>query len=368
MFYKNKLKKGFCMNTKQSLQLLSCVGLTLLLPQCDWFGGQAEKKAAPASASSAVKEEKAAEASGDILVTIGGKVHGYVHDLDDYFEKIFAIQPMYRQFVETQPAMKKELAQGFFAEKILNQWVSENKVDQSAEYKKDLDEAVQMVKQQLAVKYFQEKYPTDVPVSEVRSYYEENKENPGIKMSEGGIATMAVKFSSEQAAQDFLTAVQGANVDFEKTAKDKDLKVKNYNTVSDKSFNVPEPVRTKVVAVTKFPSVMVVKADDTTWEVVKAFKKEEAQYVPFDQVKDQIVEFLKQQKMAKQFEFDGPVMSKIRKDLNVQINTDALDRISGGAKEQAPKQPAPKQPRAKQVSPAKSADANVDAMPQEQTA
>lgn len=344
------------MNTKHSLYMC-CLGLTLLLPQCNWFGGE---KAASGTTESAAAQSGSETPSGvsEVLLTIGGKAHGYAHELDAYFEKIFAIQPAYRQFIEAQPNMKKELAQGFFTERVLGQWVAANKLDQTPEYKKDFDEGVQMLKQQLAVKMFQEKNPVEVSAADIRKYYDDNKEQQGIKQSEGGVATMAVSFSSEKAAQEFLDAVKEANVDFEKTAKDKKLTPKNYREVSDKRYDVPAPVRKKIAETTKFPSAALVKIDDKNWEVIKAFKKEEAQYVPFEQVKDQIAEFLKQQKMMQQFEFEGPAMTKIRADLGVQVNTEALDRLSGVKKEQAT--PESKE-RTSAASPMKSADAGESA-------
>lgn len=352
------------MNTKHSLYIC-CVGLSLLLPQCNWFGGQKASTEATESGAASTGSETPSGIS-EVLLTIGGKAHGYAHELDAYFEKIFAIQPAYRQFIEAQPNMKKELAQGFFTERILSQWVAANKLDQTPEYKKELEDGIQMLKQQLAVKMFQEKNPVEVSAADVRKYYDDNKEQQGIKTSDGGIATMAVSFNSEKAAEEFLDAVKGANVDFEKTAKDKKLTAKNYREVSDKRYDVPAPVRKKVAEITQFPTVALVKIDDKNWEVIKAFKKEAAQYVPFEQVKDQIADFLKQQKMMQQFEFDGPVMTKIRKELDVQVNTEALDKLSGAKKEHAQED----KERTSAVSPMKSADASasVETDAQEQVA
>jgi hypothetical protein len=350
------------MNTKYSMYI-GCIGLVLLLPQCNWFGGQS---ASTESETGSAQTSESSSGTSEVLLTIGGKAHGLAHELDAYFEKIFSIQPAYRQFIEAQPNMKKELAQGFFTERILNQWVAKNKIDQTPEYKKELEEGIQMLKQQLAVKMFQEKNPVTLSAEDVRKYYDENKEQQGIKTSDGGVATMAVSFGSEKAAQDFLEAVKAANVDFEKTAKDKKLMAKNYREVSDKRYDVPAPVRKKITEITQFPSVVIVKVDDKNWEVIKAFKKETAQYVPFEQIKDQIADFLKQQKMMQQFEFDGPVMRKIREELGVQVNTEALDRLSGAKKEQASAQPV--EDRASAVTPVQAADASTSAPVESETA
>lgn len=313
------------MNSHRSASLAVVTASLLFLPQCDMFKKQCASETSTGTG--------ATSESGQALLTIGNNVEATVEGFEGWTEKFFTAQPQYKQFVEMNPELKKNLAESYLTERTLKAWVVNQGIHNTEEYKKELNDIIELGKQQLAAKYFQEKNPSTVTAADVRKYYDENKDVPGIKINDGGVATLSVKFAKQADAQAFFDAVKDASVDFEKAAKDKNLMVKNYKEVHSKRFDVAEPVRKQLEGVKKFPSVILVKVDDNNVEVVKAVKKEEAQYVPFEQVKEQIEGFLKQQNMANMFQFDSAEMQKIRKDLDVKVNTDAFEKAAGIKKE-----------------------------------
>ncbi len=75
-------------------------------------------------------------------------------------------------------------------------------------------------------------------------------------------------------------------------------------------------LRAKLVGLTRFPTIELVKAGDVWW-VVKAHNKEDAQYRPYADIKPSLEEYLKKQKQMEVFEkaIDG-----YKKEYTIEMN------------------------------------------------
>jgi len=318
------LKKGQFMKSKISVSL-SLVSL-LALSGCDWFGAKKPEGSATAASPESVKTDVPQQPKGEVLLSLNDKVLLTVPEFEEEMAQFLELQPQYKQMMAFMPDAEYQIFSNVKSERILDEWANKNKLAERADFKKELEKIVKLGRRQLAVKYFVEAHPISVPASDVRKFYDENKTMyPDLQVSKGGIQAKGVKFDTKDAAQAFKDKVAGG--DLEKIAKDDKHTVKNFKGVSDKSFEIDEAVRTKLLEFKKFPSEVVVVAakdkDKEVFWVIKAQSKEEPKYVPFDEIKDKIEEFLKEQKKGEMFMKE---LEKLQKELGITEHKDYFDR------------------------------------------
>jgi hypothetical protein len=293
----------------------------VVLPQCDLINTKKDTSE-PSHANQAAQQS--AGISGDVLLTIGGKPAITSVQFEKYMNDILEAQPQLQQLIAIMPDAEYELFKNMVNEEALKTWVINNKIDQKENYKKDLQMLQDFGARQLAIKYFQESHPTaKVSETEMKKYYEENKNSiPEFTLSRGGINAQGVVFDKSADAQAFLAKVRDQKIDFAKAAKESNLTVREFKQVNEHSFDVDAPIREKLGAISKFPSFDVITAKDKTW-VIKAKNKDAAQYVPYEQIKPRLEQFLNQQKAGESFAKD---IETLKKDLQITEHRDYFDR------------------------------------------
>lgn len=313
------------MKSKVSVSL-SLVSL-LALSGCDWFGAKKISDSASVASTESVKTD-VAQPKGEALLSINGKVLLTVPEFEEEMAQFLDLQPQYKQMMAFMPDAEYQIFSNVKSERILDEWANKNKLNERADFKKELEKIERLGRRQLAVKYFIDAHPVSVPASDVRKFYDENKTvYPDLQVSKGGITAKAIKFNTQDAAKAFVDKVSAAGADFEKAAKDENLTVKNFKNVNDKSFEVEDAIRKKLLELKKFPSSVEVvtakdKDKDIFWVVI-AQSKEEPKYVPFEEIKGKIEEFLKEQKKGEMFMKE---LEKLQKDLNITEHKEYFDR------------------------------------------
>lgn len=325
-------------------QLLSVpVACLLVLSGCQTDKNEKNVPVSPAS-ETYVPTSKPSAPVGEVLLTIDGKPKLTVDDFDRYKDQFFAIQPQYKQILQFMPAAEQvridqNIFQNMVTEALFQEWVAKSGIDKRKDYQDDLNMIMDMGKRNLAIKYYQEENPVKITDDEVKKFYEDNKDKmPELMESQGGVNAQAVKFETEAAAKDFLAKVKGG--DIETAAKEAGLTVEDLKEVNQMSFNVDTPLRQKLLDLKTFPSDFYVKVNDTTFYVVHATGKDKPEYVPFEQVKMGLENYLKQQKM-------GDMITKgaeeLKKKYNVNENmkyfTQKMVEAEKAAQEKQAKQP-----------------------------
>lgn len=294
-----------------SSALVACL---MLLPGC----GSQETVETKHEATSAAPTQQSAPSS-EVLLTIDGKAKITLNDFNQYKEQFFKIQPQYQQILQYMPQTEQiridqNIFQNMVNEVLFEEWVEKNGIDKRADYQNDYKLILEMAKRNLAFKYYQEEYPVKISDDEIKKFYEDNKDKmPELMESQGGIHAKAVKFESETDAKNFLAKLKEVQGDIEKAAQESAYKVEEFTQVNQMSFNVETPVRQKLLETKNFPSDFQVKAGDKAYYVVRAISKEKPVYVPFDQIKAGLENYLKQQKM-------GDMLTKSAEDLKKKYN------------------------------------------------
>src|ERR1700689_423734 len=108
------------------------MGLLVLLPQCDWFSKSAEKNADAPSTTAATPQ------GDEVLLTINGQPRITVAKFEEYMATVLEAQPQLKQLLAFMPDAEYELFKSMSNEELLKAWIEKNKIDQQANYKKDL--------------------------------------------------------------------------------------------------------------------------------------------------------------------------------------------------------------------------------------
>ncbi len=261
-----------------------------LLPSCavwDWvkeklgMGKPVAEKVEPQSGSSGTHN------TTDVLVTMGGKpiitVESFQQEKQELFESNPRLKAMLAFMDEKQ--LDRNLIDGLTHQAIVDKYVIDSKIDQSKEYQQELERMSKSIRHMLNAKFFGQGIKVAVSDSEVKDFYEENKDTiPELMLSKGGIKTDALMFGQEAAAKEFMQKVQAHRGDMQKAAKEAGMadKVKAFNLVNEQSIGIDPALRDKIVALKSVPTVELFKIDDKAFWVVSASKKEESRYIPFN--------------------------------------------------------------------------------------
>lgn len=349
------------MERKQYSLLVVALASLAILPQCEWF--EAKKSAETSSATgvetqattgaktAAAPTKGTGKMDSEVLITMyDSKVpKADINDFKEYVDEFLEAQPQYKQIFDMMPGAEEQIFDGLKNELVLAEWIEKNGINKTAAYRKDEEKIAKFGRRSLNVKYFQEAYPVKVTDAEVRNYYNENKNSiPQLVLAPGGIAAQAVMFDNKAAAQAFYDKVKDTKVDFEAAAKEANLAVKDLGEVNNQSFNVEGTMRKKLLELKKFPSVELIEINDTSFAVVKAMSKKEAQYVPFEEVKAGIENMLKQQKVAEALNKE---LDKLAKEYKVVVNKDYFERKN---KAKTPEVPAQQEAPTKTAAPMRS--------------
>jgi len=259
-----------------------------------------------------------------VLVTVDGVPAITLKSFEEEVEKLVEADQRMQMALQFQPDLKYKLLTDEFVNRlVIDKYIAENKIDQSEEYKKDLERALTQIKRALDVNYFFKAHPVKVSDSEVKKFYEENKDQvPGILISAGGTLASGIKFDKEDAAKAFYDKVKGKSKEFDEISKKEGLtdKVQDFKLVTDKSIDMNATLRTKIMALKRFPAVEMVKVSDKELWVVNAPSKEEKQYIPFEEIKDRLKGALEQKKQMEEAE---KIINSLKGKYNIVIDEEA---------------------------------------------
>lgn len=328
------------MNRKlQKKILIGGVLVTLsFLPGCalfDMFKGKSAESGVTAEGRS---EAAAAPLTGEVLVTMKGKPVITTDTLAVEKEKFLKANPQIRQALAFMPDPKefdRNLVDGLIGQKIADEYVASHKINETAAYKVELQDLCESMERVLNAKYFGEHLTVSVPDSEVKAFYDNNKDKlRGVMTSPGGVMASGIEFDNNAAARAFAARAKTAPGGFKKTAQDDGLnaKIKDFKLVNSQSMGIEPVLRDKIVAMKTVPAVEVVEANGRFW-VVNATTKEEPKFIPYEQVKDKLKQELEQNKRVELFEKE---INKLRQEYGVELNEDYFR--SAAPQEEMPEQ------------------------------
>jgi hypothetical protein len=306
-------------------KLLGGVIVTLaLLPGCwitDMFQSKAKEGVMQREESAAVP---AVAMTGDIIVTMNGKPIITSTILEAEKENIFKSNPQIKAAIAFMDpkVLDRNLIEGLVSQAVVDKFIEDAQLNKSSEYKAELKDAYKAIERMLNAKYFSQKFKVSVSDSELKNFYEENKDKiPGLLVSQGGIAATGIQFDTDAAAKAFMAKVSSPTlVNFKNAAQESGLtaKIKDFKVVSNQSIGMEPALRDKIVAIKTAPSIQLISADKAHW-VVFAASKEDAKYRPFEQVKDGIMQELEKNKRGELFEKE---INRLKKEYSVIINED----------------------------------------------
>jgi len=350
------------MQLKQTSFLMLSASL-LFLPGCDLLKQKEEKastSAKPVAQSSAQKEQAGIDAQqgapvGEVLVTLydGKESKATVKDFELYMEEFLEAQPQYRAIIEFMPGAKENIFEGMVNELLLTEWAHNNKIDQKKEFLADLDKIMKYGKRSLYVKYFQDAHPISVSAGEVRAYYDENKNAiPRLMVTPESVKARAAIFKDKAEAEAFYNKVKDGKSDFVAKAGEDKATVKDLGEVTAQSFEVDGQLRKKVLEAKKFPAIELITLADNTNAVVEILSRTEPQYVPFDEIKDEIENVLKQQKGA---ELLMKELEKLKQEFKLNVNKEYFEREKTAKEQQMQQQQGQEEAPAREQAPKPSA-------------
>ena len=283
----------------------------LVLPGCDLFK----------SSSSANVDSSSMIASDDgsaVLVLIEGKPVVTQKMFDSHYDQLIAMNPQLQQFAAIMPNIKRNILDGLVHEKIVLWNAEKMGIHETEDYKNELAQAMRAAKVNFAAKNFEKQMvgPIEVTEDDVKQAYDARKDTE-LLISKGGISADGVEFSSKEKATAFLEKAKTSAKNIKAVAGTE--KVKEFAPISEFSFDIDEAVKSKVLGITKFPSVVMVESSDKKFWVIAATSKKESQYRSYDEVKEQLKPAVKNEKGMKAF------MAKIedlKTEYNVVINED----------------------------------------------
>lgn len=264
----------------------------LILAACDRTGKES-------TGASAASSQGSTAPTGDVLVTIGGKPAVTTKEFEEYYEQVLEQQPQLKSFAQFMPDLKENIFNTLVSQKLIEHWADDRKIAETKEYQDDYDTALTNIKRGLAIKFFQQEHPVDVSDADVKKFFEEHKDTM-YASSPSGVSAIGVSFDNDAAARAFLAKAQAPKADITKLAQAQSLAARNFGRVNASSQHIDKALLDKILAINKFPSVQLVKVNNTFW-VIEAKGKEEAKYFPFDQAKEDARQRLQAERMGKMF-------------------------------------------------------------------
>ncbi len=301
---------------------LLMVGSIVLLPSCglmDWlkekFGGAPTTPAAPTNMAARVED------GSPILATMDGKPLISQNMLEAEKKKLIEANPQMEAMIALmdENQLNRNLVDGMASREIIRKYVRDKKVNETEKYQKDIEMAMNQVRDLLNTRYFMDDFKAKVTDSEITKFYDENKDSiPNLLLSRGGIASVGVPFNTDEDARNFMVKVKELKNNIERAAKDANLaeKVKDFNLVNAESIGIEPGLRDKIVAIKTTPSLHKFKIDNEFW-VVAAARKEDAKYRDLDSVKSEIKQLLEKDKTMKVVEEE---VSRLKNEYRVELN------------------------------------------------
>ena len=264
-------------------------------------------------------------AGEEVLVSVGDQPLLKLQELRQYIAEASTRDQNMAIMAQVAPNFEEIIFErAAFPRLIFNEWAKREKIAEKEEYKKEREKVMRVVKDMLNQERFVKAHVAEVTDSEVKKFYDENKDKePGLMVNAGGVETKAVKFESAAKAQEFHNKVHSKGGNIEAVAKDHNLKLVDLGKVSAMT-RASEAVKNAVLASKSHPALLpVINDGGQAFWVVKVFKREPVQYFPFEQVKAQLKEHVMARKIA---EVVQQLIAKYEKEYGITINRSYFDR------------------------------------------
>lgn len=309
------------------------LALLVVLPGCDWFKSDEEVQIKEAvervsdqleavedmvQGISVIPEE---DLTGDAIVTMDGKAIVTVNSLESEKEKLLEANPQIRTMLAYMDPVQldRNLAEGLTNQVMLDRAITEKGIDQKTEYKKELREGFKAVERMVNTKFFTQGLKVRVSESDVRTFYDANKnEMPNLMVSAGGVKATGVVFDTDAEAQAFAAQVKAQNNNMQGAATAQNIadRVRDFAAVSAQSVGIDDELKGNIVGITQFPSTKVfTMADKSVW-VVTVTGKEEPQYQDYKTIKAQLKDYLEKEEQGKAFDKE---MNKLKSRYNINV-------------------------------------------------
>lgn len=313
----------------------------ILLPGCaplDWLSGKKTEQVAGVDELNEANAEAVScprtstgEASevqeGEVVATMGGKTLLTSSMVETELNKVLEKNPQVKQFLALMPNFEEKFVESLINQKITDRYITENKLDRSAAYQAELEAMMKEVKQMLNMETFVRQFPVSISDTEVRKYYEENKnEIPELLVSYGGTSAMGVSFESQEKAQAFLDSARAAEgKPFDQVVSEAGLKgnFRDFKLVNAHSVAIDPAVRTKILTMKSYPSLDMVQGGDKKYWVVYVASHEDPKYKSFDEVKDLLRPVIEREKQVIKIQDE---FKKLMQEYDIKVNTENMNK------------------------------------------
>jgi parvulin-like peptidyl-prolyl isomerase len=189
----------------------------------------------------------------------------------------------------------------------MGEWVKREGIDKNPEYQENSRMAHEMIERQLALQAFQTKLLKEVAISdaEAKSFYDKNKatdqtfKRPPFLVKAAGVKAQAIVVDTEKEAKDVLAQVKAGDIN--SASKKANKAAKDLGVVNPQSYGVDNAVKTKIISFKTFPAKDMVKGSDGKFYVIEATGSQNAEYAPFEEVKEQLKQLITSQKLGELF-------------------------------------------------------------------
>ena len=334
------LKKRICMKNTTLLSIGLLVVGFIVLPGCaplDWFSGKKTEQNVGVDELTGDKAEGVScprtnsgtmpEAEGEVVATMGGKTLLTSSMVETELNKVLEKNPQAKQFLALMPNFEEKFVESLINQKITDRYITENKLDQSAAYQAELEGMMKEVKQMLNMETFVRQFPVSISDTEVRKYYDENKnEIPELLVSYGGTSAMGVSFDSQEKAQAFLDMVRAAeDKPFDQVVNEAGLKgnFRDFKLVNAHSVAIDPAVRTKILTMKSYPSFDMVQGGDKKYWVIYAASHEDPKYKPFEEVKELLRPVIEREKQILRIQDE---YKKLMQQYDIKVNVENVNK------------------------------------------
>lgn len=252
--------------------------------------------AAPAPAAA----PKVALKKSDAAITKNGVTVWTIGQQDGFIEKVTEADPNIAFYRKIDPSLDAQLLEAKVRQVVMDAYADAMELAKNAEYAKEIAEGMQAYKEMLNQKFFIKAHVSDVTDAEALRYYNEHKDKDQMLVAvPAGVHAKGVLCTTQAEADKIAAQAKAGQHDLAKAIAGTKLKVQDFGLVNAMSMNVDPAVKNKLVTLTAFPTIAVVKAGDKEFWVIVATGKQELQYRSFEQVKDAIKQKLTSERIEK---------------------------------------------------------------------
>ena len=316
------------MNQKKHLHfsLLKIVAIIplLVLPGC-WpiEEGENRNNSTPINTATTPQGNPAQQAlTGEVIVTMNGIPIVTSDSLTSEKNKLIEANPQFKMMLAMMDPkqFERNLSEGLMNQAIVDKYIEDKNISSSQEYISELQEGYKAVERMINTKFFSQDSQVTVSDADAKSFYDKNKEiMPDLLVSRGGVHAVGINFDTRVAAEEFLKLAEKSDLETAAASQGVQGKLADFKLVNDQSIGIPEKIKTEILSSTKVPATTIITENDNAHWVVRLSDKQEAQYIPFEQIKSQIKEYLEKEKRTELFDKE---VEQLKQEYNIIINED----------------------------------------------